>query len=274
MGWNPFDISINGSRGYKRDQKLASKQQRSIANKQMAQYDQTMPYYNQALQYFAQRANPGSMGPGTSQQPFAPGPNGGTGQLMQGMQMQAQQPQPNRNGGYFSRHAQQTADPHMPNPYGQGPGGVSNQQMGIWNNPEDAWRMAQAQDQIGQFQQGQQRFLQHNLADRGMLDSGAYGSGLTRLADNANQQFADFRRNQAIGAGAEQDRRYQQLMGSLGPGMNMGQQAQQGYQQVGQNAMQGYQQAMQPVQDLFNIGGQLLPYFLPQPGQAKKKAGV
>ncbi len=204
--------------------------QKQGALQQQDLYNQTLPMYQQALQYFAQRANP----------------------QMLGMQQQAMQPGqgPNRNGGYFSRHAQ-------PGAVGvQGPGGVSNQQMGIWNNPEDTLRMAQAQDDIARQQQQGQRFLQHNLADRGMLDTGMYGAGLTRLADNSNQQFADFRRNQAIGAGQEGERRNQMLLGATGPGMGMGQSAMQTYGQLGQQSQQQQQAANQQLMGLFQMLGQ------------------
>jgi len=241
--------------------------QKRGAMQQQDLYNQTLPMYQQALQFFQQRANPQMLGAGTSQQPqFGPATH-----AFQALSpQQAMQPQngPNRNGGFFSRHAQ--APGGGAGPYGQGPGGVSNQQMGIWNNPEDALRMAQAQEDINRQQTQGQHFLQHNLADRGLLDSGAYAGGLTRLADNANQQFSDFRRNQAIGAGQEAERRQGLLMNALAPGMGGSQAAMQAFQGLGQTATQQQQNAQQQLMGLFSSLGQLGGMFLPQPGQMKR----
>jgi hypothetical protein len=145
-------------------------------------------------------------------------------------------------------------------------GGASDQQLGIWNNPEDRMRLMAAQDDIDRYQGQQGNQLRHNLAQRGLLDSGAYGAGLERLGSNALQQFADFRRQMAIGAGTEEERRIANFMNALAPGMNMGAPAANTFSQLGSQAGQQQAASNQSLQGLFQLFGQL---FGPQPGQVK-----
>lgn len=149
-------------------------------------------------------------------------------------------------------------------------GGVSDNQMGIWNNPEDRLRMMAAQDDIDRYQRTQGNRLQHELGQRGLLDSGMYGASLERLGSNALQQFADFRRNLAIGAGGEEERRMQQFLSALAPGMGMAAPAANTFSQLGNQAGQQAQQSNQALSGLFQLFGQL---FGPQPGQQGWQGG-
>lgn len=142
-------------------------------------------------------------------------------------------------------------------------GGVSDQQLGIWNNPEDRLRMSQAQDDIDRYQGLQNKQLLHQLAQRGLAESNVYGSGLENIAENALGQFANFRRNLAIGAGAEEDRRVAQFLNALSPGMGFAPQAAQSFGQLGAGQQQQAAQAQQALANLFQTFGQL---FGPQPG--------
>jgi hypothetical protein len=149
-------------------------------------------------------------------------------------------------------------------------GGPNDQQMGIWNNPEDRMRMMAAQDDIDRYQGQQSNRLRHNLAGRGLLDSGMYSSGEQELSENALQSFADFRRQMAIGAGGEEERRMQQFLGALAPAMGMSAPAANTFSQLGQQAGQQQAGSNQALQGLFQLFGQL---FGPQPGQAKMSGG-
>lgn len=152
------------------------------------------------------------------------------------------------------------------NPYLNGPamaGGVTNQQLGIYNGtPEDQLRNAAAQDDINRFMQQQQSQIQHQLGQRGMLDSSVYGGALSQLSNNALQQYSDYRRQLATGAGQEQDQRMQNLLNALNPSLGGGQQAMGGLNQLYGNANQMSQQSNQALQGLFQAGMQMLPFIL------------
>lgn len=142
-------------------------------------------------------------------------------------------------------------------------GGVTNQQLGIYNGtPEDQLRNAAAQDDINRFMQQQQSQIQHQLGQRGMLDSSVYGGALSQLSNNALQQYSDYRRQLATGAGQEQDQRMQNLLNALNPSLGGGQQAMGGLNQLYGNANQMSQQSNQALQGLFQAGMQMLPFIL------------
>lgn len=149
------------------------------------------------------------------------------------------------------------------NPYLNGPptaGGVTNQQLGIYNGtPEDQLRNAAAQDDINRFMQQQQSQIQHQLGQRGMLDSSVYGGALSQLSNNALQQYSDYRRQLATGAGQEQDQRMQNLLNALNPSLGGGQQAMGGLNQLYGNAQGLSQQSNQALQGLFGAATSLIP---------------
>ncbi len=151
-----------------------------------------------------------------------------------------------------------------PSPYAPGgtpaTGGVSNSQMGIFNDPADALRNAQAQDDINhQNFLGQQQF-RSQMGDRGLEDSSIMGGGLARMQQDANQQYAGYRRNLAMNAGQEQMNRVMQMMGALNPGMGAQQQAAGNYGNLGQQSFQQQQNAQQGLAGMGNLFGQLYGY--------------
>jgi hypothetical protein len=127
-------------------------------------------------------------------------------------------------------------------------------------------RLSQAQEGIDSYQRQQENLLRHNLGQRGMLNSGAYTAGTTQLGNQAMQQFGNFRRQQAIDAGTEEERRVQQFLSALMPQMGYGQQASQTFGQLGAQQQGQAQQSNAALQNLFQTLGQWLQ---PQPGQAK-----
>jgi hypothetical protein len=149
-------------------------------------------------------------------------------------------------------------------------GGPSQSQLGIWNDPADQFRIGQAQDDIDRFQTQQQNQLRHGLAQRGMLNSGLYGSGQQQLAGNALDQFANFRRQLAIGAGGEEERRMMQFLQALAPAMGMAGPAASTYSQLGQQAGQQQAGSNQALQGIMQVIGQLIS---PQPGQQGWQGG-
>jgi hypothetical protein len=139
------------------------------------------------------------------------------------------------------------------NPYLGGPpmaGGVTNQQLGIYNMNASRinFSNAAAQDDINRMQQQQQSQLLHAMGQRGMANSSIYGGSLAQLGENAMQQYSDYRRKLAMGAGQEQDQRVQNLMNALNPSLGFGQQAMGGLNQMYGNAQGLSQQSAQALQ--------------------------
>jgi hypothetical protein len=174
--------------------------------------------------------------------------------------------QPDRGGLRPNAQLSPTPAPLNVNPTG----GASQQQLGIWNDPADQFRIGQAQDDINRFQTQQQNQLRHRLAQRGMLNSGLYGSGEAAIANNSLDQFANFRRNLAIGAGGEEERRMMQFLQALAPAMGMSGPAAQTYSQLGQQAGQQQAGSNQALQGIMQVIGQLIG---PQPGQQGWQGG-
>jgi hypothetical protein len=107
------------------------------------------------------------------------------------------------------------------------------------------------------MQQQQQSQLLHAMGQRGMADSSIYGGSLAQLGENAMQQYSDYRRKLAMGAGQEQDQRVQNLMNALNPSLGFGQQAMGGLNQMYGNAQGLSQQSAQALQNLFSSSRQL-----------------
>jgi hypothetical protein len=242
-----------GSKGASRRAEEAHRLQKGLSEQQMGLFNQALPMQQQVLQFLTNRAQ----GAGPMQQQGGPGmmtaptnPQGGS---------------PTRMAAWGSRRTLPGASPA-----GGQVGGVNNQQMGIYGAGEDALRMAQAEEDISGFQRQQQNRLKHNLGQRGLLDSGMYAAGSGQLAEDALRQMSGFRRDLAIGAGNEQERRQMQLMQALAPMLGMGQQTGQMYGQMGNQAEQQRQSAAQSIAGLGNMFGSFLPFFLPKgPGAIK-----
>ncbi len=208
----------------KSDKRMANRymdQQGGIANDQMQQYQQAMPQLQQIQQLFQQMAGMGPQGmsgPGAS---VAPARYNDVYAQRRGINVPQQQP---------------GMDPNM----------------GIWNNPTDRFRMGQAQDDIDRYQMQQQNQLRHNLGGRGIMDSSVTGGAMQRLASDAMREQAGARRDLAISAPQEQERRAMMFMQSLAPMLGMGQQA---FENYGGLAGQKMQQANQANSVLPNMLG-------------------
>lgn len=118
-----------------------------------------------------------------------------------------------------------------------------------WGDPTDQYRFAAAQDSINHLAQQHQNQLQHTLAARGIASS-SVGAALAHNQQAALQDLAGFRRNLAIDAPHEAERRRAALLGALGPAFGQGSQASAGY---GGQAAQYGQQANQAYAGLGNI---------------------
>lgn len=136
-------------------------------------------------------------------------------------------------------------------------GGVSNSQMGIFNDPADALRNSQAQDDINHQNYLNQQNLKSQMGSRGLEDSSILGGGLSQMNQNALQNYAGFRRNLAINAGQEQQNRVLQFMAAMNPGMAMGGQAQSNYGQLSGNLVQQQQAQQQALAGYGQMLGQI-----------------
>jgi len=141
---------------------------------------------------------------------------------------------------------------------------------GNYGNQEDQLRLQAAEEQINDYFRQQANQLRH-----GSQGGAGLQAGLARLAGQQGEQYAGFRRNLAINAGQEQERRLQGLQQMLGFGLGQGGAAQAGYAnlagQYGQQAaaanqglagiLQNYQ--MQRLMQQYGQqpgGGNLDPY--------------
>jgi hypothetical protein len=128
--------------------------------------------------------------------------------------------------------------------------------LGIWNNPTDRFRMGQAQDDIDRYTMQQGNQMRHLLGQRGMLDSSVTGGAMQRLASDAMREYAGARRDLAISAPQEQERRIAMFMQALAPMLNMGQQSFQNYGQLAGTKMQQAQAANSVLPQLFGLAAQ------------------
>lgn len=122
--------------------------------------------------------------------------------------------------------------PGQPNIYGN----VSNDQLGVYNNPADRLRLLGAEEDINKGLLSRQNQLSAGLGRRGLTGSNYDVAGRAALLSQANQQRGQFGRNLAINAGQEQERRLQLLLNALNPGLGAGPAASNTYGQLGANA--------------------------------------
>jgi hypothetical protein len=94
--------------------------------------------------------------------------------------------------------------------------------LGIFaQNPEDRLRFQAAEEDIGRLRDTRANQLQHALGMRG-AGQGTISAALARNEGDAQQQTAAFRRNLALAARAEQERRVGALLQALAPGLGAG----------------------------------------------------
>jgi len=105
--------------------------------------------------------------------------------------------------------------------------GVSQSQLGIFGQGADALRFQQAEEDINDAARQRANLLRFRLGQQGIGNSGTMASALAQNERGAMDSLADFRRNLAINAGGEQERRMQLLAQLLGLGQGIGSQGQQ-----------------------------------------------
>lgn len=157
------------------------------------------------------------------------------------------QPQPRPlagRGGFGVRQPAAPAPPPMasiqpvgPSPFVPGnttpvPGGAQpsvglpNSALGVFGQGADALRFQQAEEDINDAARQRANLLRYRLGQQGIGNSGTMASALAQNERGAMDSLADFRRNLAINAGSEQERRMQLLAQLLGLGQGIGSQGQ------------------------------------------------
>jgi hypothetical protein len=146
-----------------------------------------------------------------------------------------------------------------------GMGSIPQSALGIYGtNPADQYRFAQAEDEIGRLRQRRAQQLQYQLGQQG-AGTNTTAAALGRNEEDALRQLTEFRRNLAINAGSEQERRVGALLGALSPGFGQGQAA------AGIFGQQAAQAGSQLGQASAGIGDALQNYMLWRALQKQQK---
>jgi hypothetical protein len=122
---------------------------------------------------------------------------------------------------------------------------------GGYGSYQDQLRLRAAEEDINRNTMQNANQLRHTLGQRGIAPEIA-GAALARNQAAGDQQFGQFRRGLALNAGQERERRLQQLMSMLAPGLGAGGQ---GAGILGQQGQMAGQQAAQSFAGLGNILG-------------------
>lgn len=157
----------------------------------------------------------------------------------------------NRAGLRDENGVQQVGDGHYN--LGGMPGQPQNYGLGgQYGSPELQMRLRAAEEDINKRRTMQANQLRHQLGGAGVAQA-SVGAALARNQSEADQQYAGFRRQLAIDADAEQERRLAALQQMISLGFGQGSQAMAGMGQ--QSQMYGQQQAA-ANQGMSNIMGQ------------------
>jgi hypothetical protein len=174
--------------------------------------------YTPLLQWAMQNA--GLPQSATFQPPSAPMPQppviGGRGGF--GMPMASTQPVGQPMPG--------ASPPNAPTPGGFGGPGVPNSALGVFGQGADALRFQQAEEDISDAARQRANLLRFRLGQQGIGGGGIAAAAQVQNERGAMDSLADFRRNLAINAGGEQERRMQLLAQLLGLGQGIGSQGQ------------------------------------------------
>ena len=217
--------------------KKAANAQQSIASQQLRMYHDVQPYYQTILQQMAERA-------GIQLPTGAVGPIGET---------------PAQRKQRFAMLGKSLAPTAATSPLQGGPAAQTGPYPGIYGqSTEDRLRLQQAQEDIDKQLARQQSVLGQRLGRQGIGGS-TLAAAQTQTAQNAMDQFANFRRQLAIQAGMEQERRRQELLGAIGPGFGGAGTSASIYGQLGNQAQQ---QVASAGAGLGGIMGQLTQYLL------------
>lgn len=114
----------------------------------------------------------------------------------------------------------------QPQPLQQPQVGLPNSALGVYGQGADALRFQQAEEDVNDAARQRANLLRYRLGQQGIGSSGTMASALAQNERAATDSLADFRRNLAINAGGEQERRMQLLAQMLGLGHGIGSQGQ------------------------------------------------
>jgi hypothetical protein len=109
---------------------------------------------------------------------------------------------------------------------GAQPPGVPNSALGVFGQGADALRFQQAEEDISDAARQRANLLRFRLGQQGIGGGGIAAAAQVQNERGAMDSLADFRRNLAINAGGEQERRMQLLAQLLGLGQGIGSQGQ------------------------------------------------
>jgi hypothetical protein len=113
-----------------------------------------------------------------------------------------------------------------PMPLQPQPSGVPNSALGVFGQGADALRFQQAEEDINDAARQRANLLRFRLGQQGIGGGGIAAAAQVQNERGAMDSLADFRRNLAINAGGEQERRMQLLAQLLGLGQGIGSQGQ------------------------------------------------
>lgn len=174
-------------------QRRAARAQESVARNQRQLFAQTTPYYGSILEYLSRSAGlqppTGAFAPNAAATP-ATTPGGGT--------------------------------PASSAPLPAGSGALPDSALGIFaQNPDDRLRFQAAEEDLARLRDVRANQLTHALGRRG-AGSATTAAALARNEGDYQQQTAAFRRQLALAARAEQERRVGALLQALSPGLGAG----------------------------------------------------
>lgn len=248
-----------------KDQRKASAAQNALLTQQREMMQQAQPYYQALMQWMS--GNAGLQMPQAPQAPMPAAPmaqavapavkgkaKAGFGPAPAAPRMPTVAPQMAAPPMTMAPPPMTTAQPAFPMAR-QPAAGLQNSALGVYgSNPADVFRMQQAEEDIDRLARQRAQQLQYRLGQQGIGGSGTMAAALARNESDALSQLANFRRQLAIGAGQEQERRMSALMQFLNPALGAGPALAQQYgQMAGQFGQQGAQQQQQLMQ--------MLPFF-------------
>ena len=172
-----------------RNQKRAVRAQEGIARNQTQLLKQASPYYNAVLQLLSQQAGLQVPGAGGTATPVTSAPGN---------------PSVGRS------------------PLPAGSGALPDSALGVFGqSDQDRIAYGQAEDQIGQMRDRRNEQLRFMLGRRGAGEA-TISSALAQNEGDYQSQLAAFRRNLALAARSEQERRLMTLLSALNPGLGAG----------------------------------------------------
>jgi hypothetical protein len=189
-----------------RNQKKATSLQQGIAKNQNQLFQQTTPYYGAILQYLAQNA--GINLPQSGVATPARYEQGLTG--------------PKRLVAGTGSPAGTPTNALASSPLPSGSGALPDSYLGVFGqNEQDRLAFGQAEEDLGRQRERREQQLRFRLGQRGAGEA-TISSAMAQNEGDYQSQLAAFRRQIALAARAEQERRVAQLLGAMNPGLGQG----------------------------------------------------